>query len=197
MLYAYDKNYQRISATPQQRAICPYCKGGMIAKCGEINIWHWAHIADYRCDAWQETESLWHLMYKKYFDPKNVEVIISKNGEKHIADIQTNSGLIIELQHSYLSPSDILKRETFYGNLVWLFDVRKSSERIDFRAHDPYTTFRWKHPKKHIATAKKPVYLDVFEDDNWEFMFWLKKMYMETPCGGWGYWRRREILFSN
>jgi competence protein CoiA len=42
MLYAL-KDGIKISPTPKEIAICPFCKNDVIPKCGSVNIWHWAH----------------------------------------------------------------------------------------------------------------------------------------------------------
>ena len=41
-----------VAAAPGQRAVCPYCEGAMLAKCGSILEWHWAHI-DQTCQEWE------------------------------------------------------------------------------------------------------------------------------------------------
>jgi competence protein CoiA len=52
MLYAIDaKTQQKISPEPRLKAICSYCESPVIAKCGNINIWHWAHKSLKDCDA--------------------------------------------------------------------------------------------------------------------------------------------------
>lgn len=45
-----------------------------------------------------------------------------KTHEKHIADIRTNSGLVIEFQHSRIDPQEQVKREIGYGNMIWVVD---------------------------------------------------------------------------
>lgn len=39
-------NSARIEAFPGGRAICPTCGGDLIAKCGRLVQWHWAHAGD-------------------------------------------------------------------------------------------------------------------------------------------------------
>ena len=45
-----------------------------------------------------------------------------QSGEKHIADVRTPHGLVIEFQHSQLDPLERAARERFYGNMVWVVD---------------------------------------------------------------------------
>ena len=42
---------QRQEAQPHLRGECLVCGGATIAKCGEKNIWHWAHKAKRKCDS--------------------------------------------------------------------------------------------------------------------------------------------------
>ncbi|WP_202927957.1 competence protein CoiA family protein [Cyclobacterium roseum] len=43
-------------------------------------------------------------------------------GEKHIADIRSAHGLVIEFQHSPTDPKERETREKFYRNMVWVVD---------------------------------------------------------------------------
>jgi hypothetical protein len=125
-------------------------------------------------------------------------VPIEKGGEKHRADIVHSSGRIIKLQQVPLLPAEIRSREAFFGlrRMLWLFDVRDATvdgpygPRLDLRAKSAYHTFRWKHPKKHIAFAKAPVLLDLGTIG----IFSLGKLHIETgaPYGGWGKLSSRE-----
>src|SRR2546426_12429185 len=124
MLYAATDGYQKVCATPKARAYCPGCRQGVIAKCGEINIWHWPHKASGDCDPWSEGETSWHYGWKQLIPAERVEVLIEKGGEKHRADIVRADGTVVELQTSYISPEEIRTRERFYGKMIWLFDSR-------------------------------------------------------------------------
>lgn len=203
MLYAVGNSNNRIRARPNDVGRCPACEGEMIPKCGEINVWHWAHKTLRGCDPWFGKETEWHLCWKARFPNDWVEQLIcaasEERIEKHIADVRLpTSGLVIEFQHSPISPSEIGARENFYGKMIWVFDIRKSAERkcvdvidgyqfyesrFDIRHRDNHCTFRWKHPKKHIAYTTCPTFLDIGRDR----LFWLKKFYSDSPAGGWGH----------
>lgn len=96
----------------------------MIARCGEIITWHWAHSPRRRCDPWWENETEWHRKWKNYFPEQCQEVIHfdEETGEKHIADIKTDRGIVIELQHSSMKPDELRSREQFYESMVWVVD---------------------------------------------------------------------------
>ena len=71
----------------------------VLAKCGRINRWHWAHRSKIDCDAWAEGMSEWHLGWQDLVEERCQEVVI--RGE-HRADIQLSSGLVMGL--IYLTP---------------------------------------------------------------------------------------------
>ena len=65
---------------------CPVCESRLVAKCGELRIWHWSHLGDRRCDLWWENESDWHRSWKAKFPSECQEIVRwAENGEKHIA----------------------------------------------------------------------------------------------------------------
>jgi competence protein CoiA len=117
-----------------------------------------------------------------------IEVPIMRSGITHRADavLWNGEGNIIELQHSAITPDEIEARERFYGNkMIWIFDVREAykEKRFVFRKKDgDKHTFRWKQPRKSIAFAKRPVFLDLGEG----YMFQLAKLFPDAPCGGFG-----------
>lgn len=115
---------QRVEASPNSRAKCPVCNGDVIAKCGEHRDHHWAHQGIRDCDTWAEKETEWHRAWKSKFSADCQEFIQHdpQSGEKHIADVRTPHGLVIEFQHSHLDPKERATRERFYGNMVWVVD---------------------------------------------------------------------------
>lgn len=158
MLYAVDAARQRIRARPQLTALCPFCDQWLIAKCGEINVWHWAHRGDSTaCDDWAEPESLWHAHWKEEVPPDWCEVSIGR----HRADIRRPDGLVVELQHSYLSPEDVRERESAYGRMVWLWDVGDAAERLTLRRRGyGHAIVQWSRPRWSILSSSRPLFLD-------------------------------------
>jgi hypothetical protein len=116
-------NEQRQEAQPHLSGKCPTCGHPMVAKCGEVKIWHWAHQGSRPCDPWWENETEWHRAWKGQF-PVNWQEVVhqAENGEKHIADVKTDHGWVIEFQHSYIKPEERRSRDTFYPKLVWVVD---------------------------------------------------------------------------
>ena len=115
---------QRVEVYPGGRGICLLCNGEVIAKCGTHRVAHWAHRGMRDCDTWAEKETDWHLAWKNNFPVECQEFIQhdAQSGEKHIADVRTPHGLVIEFQHSHLDPQERDARERFHGNMVWVVD---------------------------------------------------------------------------
>ena len=150
--FAYDQNGEKIRqpSFSGQRAECPICKGTLIGKCGEINVWHWAHEDGTECDTWKEfqnKQTKWHLDWKAKFPLDWQEVRVEEDGKIHIADIKTSSGLVIEFQNSSISTFTIRERENFYKNMIWVvnaknFNITKKSEvKSSLRNVDDKTSY--------------------------------------------------------
>jgi len=121
---------QRVEATPGQVAACPSCGEVMIAKCGTRVVWHWAHKGQ-RCDGWWEPESPWHRGWKDQFPAEWQETVCEgDDGERHVADVLTSHGLVIEFQHSPLPAREQMVREGFYRNMVWVVDGSRDERDV-------------------------------------------------------------------
>ena len=133
-------------------AICPCCGEIVIPRCGKINIHHWAHKSKRNCDPWWENETEWHRQWKNNFPKECQEVIHYDNvtGEKHVAEVKTQTGIVLEFQHSSIRHEEQYSREQFYENMIWVIDAKKD-----------YKKFK-KHIKclKHIKSNKNYFYID-------------------------------------
>jgi len=136
-------NGDKAEATKAARGFCPSCGSELIARCGEVKVNHWAHKGNRNCDPWWENETDWHRSWKGKFPMEWQEVVhFDKSGEKHIADVKTESGCVLEFQHSYLNPEERRSRNAFYSNLVWVVDgARRKTDKSQFlRILDESTT---------------------------------------------------------
>jgi competence protein CoiA len=127
-------NGQRQEAQRNLSAECPTCDHPMVAKCGEVKIWHWAHQGRRFCDPWWENETEWHRKWKAEFPDAWQEIVHrADDGTKHIADIVTEHGWAIEFQHSSISPEERRSRDAFYRQLVWVVDgTRRKRDAAQF-----------------------------------------------------------------
>lgn len=151
------KDQKRVVPTPGTQATCELCHASVLAKCGKINIWHWAHKNNRDCDPWSEPESEWHRNWKLHVPLDRREVTMAN----HRADIVGLNGGIVELQHSSITTTEISERESFYKNMIWLIDSKPFAANIRFSKKDNYWTFRWYHSRKHHQLMKRPLFWDI------------------------------------
>jgi len=183
-----SRGHQQSPALSGELGTCPLCGRTVLAKCGEIVQWHWAHESAIDCDPWSEPESPWHYTWKNRFPRECQEIIVGQ----HRADVISERGWILEFQHCPLSVAEIREREQFYGTkLIWIADGKDCGKNFHFRKtqkHGPEltnrvpVTFRWKWPRKTWATARRPVFVDL----DGELLLRIRWMSLSTPCGGWG-----------
>ena len=206
MIWALQ-NEERVTAEPGGQGECPCCRGDVLAKCGSIVTWHWAHKAD-DCDTWHEPESEWHIGWKRRFPEDWQEVVVGN----HRADVKTPK-LVVELQASSISAETIQEREQHYRNMVWLLRGEDFKDNLSIRnpvgkcsqcgtreeiyadldgcwkcggsiqPREGYITFRWRWPRKSWWSAQMPVVIDTGDG-----LLLVKKLHANTPCGGWGVW---------
>lgn len=112
---------QRHRPEPKLAGTCPVCGNRMVSKCGTKVLWHWAHHTRRHCDPWWENETEWHRAWKGCFpEAWREQVHFDDKGEKHIADVKTPSGTVVEFQNSAMSPEELQARERFYGKMLWI-----------------------------------------------------------------------------
>ena len=122
----------RAEPNPGGRGACPCCGAEMLAKCGDVYAYHWSHKARRMCDPWWENETAWHRGWKEQFPLEWQERIHhSDAGEKHIADVKTDAGWVLEFQHSYLKPAERQARSDFYLKLMWVVDASRRVRDVD------------------------------------------------------------------
>lgn len=171
-------------AFPEGRGTCPACGDEIIAKCGDIKMWHWAHKqSDSECIGdGSEAETQWHREWKEAVPVEWCERIIKVDNRLGRADIlkPISCPIVYEFQHSYISPEAIAQRENFYLNIarigmVWVFDIGQgttwqSGENAgDDRLHiQPRQAvpgddirFYWENGKTSILHTRTQLYLDL------------------------------------
>jgi competence protein CoiA len=145
-----------VDGEPQEarRGLAGFCRGcgsPMIAKCGEVRVEHWGHAGRRNCDPWWENETEWHRAWKNRFPAEWQEVIhTAPDGERHIADVKTSQGWVLEFQRSHLDPEERRSREAFYARLIWVVDgTRRQRDAVYFarawgggKARDPFSDKR-------------------------------------------------------
>ncbi|MBD2682192.1 MULTISPECIES: competence protein CoiA [Nostoc] len=129
----------RQEATPKTKGICICCGSLTISKCGNQKVWHWAHDSKKICDSWWENETEWHRLWKSYFPENNQEVIQvdALTGEKHIADVKTDNGVVLEFQNSQISEQELSSREDFYKEMIWIVNGEKFLKNFTISSRVP------------------------------------------------------------
>jgi len=170
------------------RGRCPDCDAPVLAKCGPIVVWHWAHEAGADCPFEHEPETEWHRAWKARFP---IELVEQRVGARRV-DVLLPDGTAVEFQHSSIAVDEIRRREWATPRMTWVFDVRAAVAAGRFMLRRPgesagdYRTFRWCHPRKTIGTCSKRVLLDLFPGP-WAALLSLGAIYTDAPCGGYGW----------
>lgn len=129
---------QRRTPELHLKGACPACGQAALSKCGSKVIWHWAHNGKRHCDPWWENETEWHRKWKSLFPESQREIVHfdQLTGEKHVADIKTSRGMVIELQHSAMPIEELQAREAFYKRMFWIVDARPFASQFE-RSKEP------------------------------------------------------------
>lgn len=209
MQFALNEEGTRVEAERGVVARCPGCAAVLLAKATQSVLVapHWAHRAG-DCDTWYEPESAWHRGWKEVFPVEQREVVM----DNHRADVRMRSGTVLEIQHSPITTQEIVERESFYGDMIWLLDARKwdiGHRSRDYQGSDDYgqetydrftisftklheqrladgalVKFRWRHPKRSWSVAKKPLLFDIGGGR----LIQIGKVHWDSPAvGGWGH----------
>lgn len=196
-------NDVRSKPSPKLKGVCQYCGMPAISKCGNKVAWHWAHKSFKNCDTWWENETEWHRTWKNKWPVECQEVVHfdSSTGEKHIADVKLKDNTVIEIQNSPMSESELLSREKFYKNMLWIVNGEKFKTK-------PNLLHKLPNPENEVSRN-----LCIYPpnlDDQHEFLFhWLSdvspdsnlvevhgsrrlsELINETHVGHWlFYWKR-------
>ncbi len=178
---------KKTEASKGAKGFCRVCDSELIAKCGESRVNHWAHKGNRACDRWWENETDWHRSWKGRFPTEWQEVVHSdQNGEKHIADVKTEYGWVLEFQHSFLNPEERRAREAFYIKLVWVVDgLRRKKDVSQFQkaitegevVNNNPLILRIRFPDecrllKEWLECSAPVFFD-FQDPNEHAALWV------------------------
>lgn len=190
-----------VKTTPEKglKGQCQLCSADVVAKCGDIKVHHWAHKSKIECDKWWESETSWHRNWKNCFPVEWQEIVHhASNGEKHIADIKTPHGLVVEFQHSHISKEERDSRESFYEYMIWIVDSTRRKTDLDrFNAGTSYfkqskmpNVFFVPYPEEVLSKdwlgSKEIVILDFngesINPSQQLFMFWKPKGKPQMQC---------------
>lgn len=112
-----------------RESLCPECGGRLVARRGDVVVWHWAHRPAARGRAsCPFEESRWHLRWKdvyRAFAGWDIEVPVAAGGLRYRADAMNRSaGKVREFVHS-LSPYYVEKHRALSKSgydVRWIMD---------------------------------------------------------------------------
>lgn len=166
MRFAKNENGQKIEVEYSgQRAICFCCQSEVIGRDGPFRIKHWYHKNIKDCDSWHEPITQWHIDWQNQYpqECQEVEMIDSKDGTRHRADVRLNNGIVIEVQNSSINVQEIEQREKFYntnGRLIWVLNGENLLKKCSIR----YQLER----KGHFISVDLPAYVDEVKNYNFD-----------------------------
>jgi competence protein CoiA len=192
---------RKVAPQPKMQGTCPHCGDVMISKCGRTKVWHWAHKSREVCDPWWENETEWHRNWKNQFpvEWQEISAIDALTGERHIADVKTPDAFTVEFQHSPMPPEEMIARESFYGNMIWVVDGLRNDLDVSYfnmgLSREPINVdgpqahaFEWRGRSRLMhnwSEAKSRVFLD-FGDEfyNGKPMLWVLICFDKTTKQG-------------
>lgn len=136
---------------------CELCHGQLRARKGDVRVPHWAHVSRDVCDSWHESKGPWHIAWQNEFPEEWRECLIVKDQDRHIADIRTKHGLVIEFQHSAMNRDEQEAREKFYGNMIWVVDGKRLKNdwaRLEKNAKNKLWTIKSQGPQLLLFTSE-------------------------------------------
>ncbi len=123
-------------------AVCPICKQPVYARCGEQRMDHWAHKSLIDCDPWKEMETQWHRDWKNRFGDLQ-ERMHEQNGVRHMADVKTDDGFVVEFRRVFINAEGITRREHFFGKkMLWVVDLEHRANAHDKFLSEKYALLR-------------------------------------------------------
>ena len=144
---------------------CPICDMPVFRKMGNgLRRPHFAHNNHGRggasCDGWHYDMSDWHREWQERFPVDCREVIVAHDGKKHRADVLIEDHkLVVEFQHSRLSPEEYAERNQFYFNagyrVIWLFDMSLDYKEGRIVYQSDSSKAAWKRPWSTFRTLNK------------------------------------------
>lgn len=194
MKIAIDKTRKRIIADNADRTVdyfCPVCHESVILKRGHIVSAHYAHKTSVCKDDWHHDMSEWHLSMQERFPEEQREIVVKNNGEIHRADILSEN-MVIEFQHSPISPDELLARNRFYTlagyKIAWVFDLQDeyNSGNIELvKECLDSQKFEWSNPKsfmQFLPTSRK------YDKNTNIYLYWINE---------YGYECFNRVIYTN
>ena len=192
MQFAIDENGIRTSINNSIKGKlykCPCCGTEVIQKKGDVMIWHFAHKSLADCVDYYDNKGEWHRSMQELFPEQNREVYEKTETYRHIFDVLTDKGRIIEFQHSPMSFSEFQRRTLDYHTRsklkktqkpVWVFDFSERDFQVSSKKYDSNPRLRkffWKRSTNIFRNYNN------FKWEEWYELWIFIKPYDECKSG--------------
>jgi len=201
MLIAKDLDNNKVLPSPKMSAICPHCEQEVLSKCGDINVWHWAHLIS--CPFEYERETEWHKLWKDRAVSFGLE--LEHMFVRHITDaIDHKKKVCYEFQYSPISRIEMVSRvihyKTFNYSTKWIFDYKEkkdSDQLIISHVNNLVVKFQQKWAKRTITDLfeGKSILFGVIYFDTGDDIILVRKLYENG--NGWGYIVTPQHILNN
>ena len=161
--------------THRGRISCPVCDAALTARRGALRVHHFAHHAGAACtDTWRPELTAWRRAWLARWARERVERRVTVGGTHphisqgecddttRVADVVTERGNVVLLQHSGIAVDALYEREDFFlaatGRLpAWVFDATAAPLEVELRGQDFVVA---RVPYASWACARGPAFLD-------------------------------------
>jgi len=173
MFSANDKNGNLIDIddaihNPVETYLCPFCRGELVVKNGNVRVSHFAHKSTGDCDDYDNDMSEWHRNWQKKFPLKNREVVLRMDRNDPFAEHYKHLtrrtdvlcfGYAIEFQNSPITSEEFDERCNFYNRLgykvIWIFNTIEAIQNEKIVCYDEWQNskdnggkFSWNYASK-------------------------------------------------
>lgn len=133
----------------------------VVGKQGIKVVWHYAHVhsTDEDTSSCSRVMGEWHHWWQGRVEPDFLEIIIKRDGKKHIADMINANNVVVEFQKSVIPPETIAEREKFYNNMIWVFYCGDLTHKV-VKTYGRYMKIKLLGGSKFFLHAKKRSFLD-------------------------------------
>ncbi len=168
MFLAITTDDRRIMATRDEPGFCPGCGGQLVAKLGDIYVWHWAHKPNHSC-AYDRITTYWQYEWMAYYHSLGWEVETTVNGYHfHAIHRETQKALMLATKLAREDWEEFIKAASSEGlkpHIVFSPKVFQTFSLIEHRfkstrKSNNLWTFFWKHAQKGQKQTAS-LYLDI------------------------------------
>jgi len=132
------------------------CGCPIIAKCGDLNMWHWSHEAQTACTGIEHDEGFWQAAWHEWALTRGAETDV-RIGRQRVDFVMPNGRQVL-LRSEYPDVRDVERLETVLGDAVWIY--RWTQARWDrLWQGGAHNLFKWRQGSRVLTRHTKPIRL--------------------------------------